>query len=154
MKDFRLLTLMVLTLWTVACSSLESSESNQPATSGGESPQTLSLIQQLNQQARQGATVDSLHGQDVADPFRQLETESEFTTRWIDAQTERTTAALEAWRNPGAAERLDELLSIGTVGGARLAGERLFYSKREGDREQPLLLVHRLQVCLCICRTI
>lgn len=98
-------------------------------------------MQALNARARQSAVTDTLHGLEIPDPYRGLETESEETRAWIDAQTARTNARLSEWGDPGAAARLDTLLSIGTIGEPQVAGERLFYTKREGDREQPALYV-------------
>ncbi len=96
-------------------------------------------MQRLNQIAREGAVTETLHGVTVADPYRSLEEESGATRAWIDAQTERSERALHGWTATGARERLDALLSIGVLGAPVVAGERLFYTKREGDREQPAL---------------
>lgn len=100
-----------------------------------------SELQRLNARARQGAVTETLHGVDIVDPYRSLESESDETRAWIEAQTTRTEQALGEWAVPGARERLDSLLSIGTIGGPVLAGNRLFYTKREGNREQPALYV-------------
>ena len=96
-------------------------------------------MQQLNHRAREEAVTDTLHGVSVADPYRALETDSPLTREWIEHQTDRTQQRLDAWRDPAAAERLDALLSIGVIGSPVVAGERVFYTKREGDREQPAL---------------
>ncbi|MGE0786243.1 MAG: prolyl oligopeptidase family protein [Sandaracinaceae bacterium] len=110
-------------------------------TSGGDSPNVeLSLVQRLNQGARSDTTY-TLHGVEIADPYRSLEEDGETTRAWIDAQTNRTRERLDAWTDPAAVDRLDALLSIGVVGAPRLAGNRVFYTKRDGDREQPALYV-------------
>lgn len=101
-----------------------------------------SSLQELNARAREGAVTETLHGVAVEDPYRALEEDSELTQEWIEAQTQRTTALLEEHRDPAAAERLDALLSIGSLGSPVVAGARIFYTKREGDREQPALYVH------------
>ncbi|MEM9191993.1 MAG: prolyl oligopeptidase family serine peptidase [Myxococcota bacterium] len=98
-------------------------------------------LERWNEVAREGAVSEEMHGVTVSDPYRSLEEESEGTTAWILAQTARSRARLDEWTDPQAAERLDELLSIGTIGQVRIAGERIFYTKRDGDREQPILLV-------------
>ncbi|MFK7987891.1 MAG: prolyl oligopeptidase family protein [Sandaracinaceae bacterium] len=85
---------------------------------------------------------ETLHGVEVADPYRALEEDSELTQAWVEAQTARSQAVLDDWRDPDAAQRLSALLSIGVLGGPRLHGSRIFYTKREGDREQPALYVH------------
>ncbi len=101
---------------------------------------TPAALHALNREAREaGATVDSLHGEDVDDPYRALETRGEVTERWIDAQSSRTEDALV----PGEAmqARLDAFLSIGTLGAIAVGGvpgePRVFFSRREGDRQQP-----------------
>lgn len=98
-------------------------------------------MQRLNARARQGAVTETLHGVEIVDAYRSLEADTEETRAWIEAQTARTDAALRAWTDASAAERLDALLSIGVIGGPVVAGDRLFYTKREGDREQPALYV-------------
>jgi len=99
----------------------------------------MSPIQQLNARAREGAVTDTIHGVEVHDPYRALEADSELTREWVQTQTERTEQLLDAHTDPNAAERLDELLSIGVIGGPVVAGDRTFYTKREGEREQPAL---------------
>ncbi|MEC7525173.1 MAG: prolyl oligopeptidase family serine peptidase [Myxococcota bacterium] len=108
-------------------------------TTGDERPEELSTLQQLNQRAREGAVTDTLHGVSVEDPYRALEEDSPLTREWIEAQTARTAERLSEWRDPAAAERLDALLSIGVIGAPVVAGRRIFYTKRDGDREQPAL---------------
>lgn len=111
---------------------------------GGEEPAAvaeLSALQRLNARARQGAVTDTLHGVEVPDPYRALEEDSALTREWMEAQTARAREALAEWADPQAAARLDALLSIGVIGGPVLARDRLFYTKREGDREQPALYV-------------
>ncbi len=112
-------------------------------TTGDEVPPSpaLSDIQELNALARAGAVTETLHGVEVADPFRSLEEDSEGTRAWIDAQTARSQALLDAHTDPEAAARLDALLSIGVIGSPVVAGARIFYTKREGDHEQPALFV-------------
>jgi prolyl oligopeptidase len=99
------------------------------------------LLDRLNAAARRGAVSETLHGVTVTDPYRSLETDSPETRAWITAQTERARGMLDEWTEPEAAARLDTLLSIGVIGGVHAAGETLFYTKREGDEEQPRLLV-------------
>jgi prolyl oligopeptidase len=99
------------------------------------------MLAELNRAARAGAVTDTLHGMRIEDPYRSLEEDTPATRAWIDAQTERTTQALTKIARPEAATRLDQLLSIGTINGPRLGGDRIFYLKREGDREQPALYV-------------
>ncbi|MCZ7686430.1 MAG: hypothetical protein M5U28_49805 [Sandaracinaceae bacterium] len=107
----------------------------QPSGGGEEpAPAELSALQRLNARARQGAVIDTVHGVEIPDPYRALEEDSELTREWMETQTARAQAALAEWADPQAAARLDALLSIGVIGSPVLAGDRLFYTKREGDR--------------------
>lgn len=115
---------------------------SHPTAASHVEPTEPSEVQTLNEAARRGAVTDTLHGVAIADPYRALETDTPETRAWIDAQTARSAAALQRWdHDPSARQRLDTLLSIGTLGGPVVAGDRLFYTKREGDREQPALYV-------------
>lgn len=131
---------LLLALATLAACGGPTPPAGEPTTGGGEGAGTeMSLVQRLNARARQGAVTETLHGVEIADPYRALEEESPLTNEWIEQQTTRTASALTEWRDPNAAERLDQLLSIGVIGAPALAGERIFYTKREGEREQPAL---------------
>lgn len=123
----------------VGCGSAQTPAEPEGGGGGDEAPEQSDL-QALNARARTDLTYE-LHGVEIADPYRSLEEDSELTREWIEAQTTRTAERLEGWTDPQAAERLDELLSIGVIGGPSVAGERIFYTKRDGDREQPALYV-------------
>jgi len=89
-----------------------------------------------------GAEVETMHGYRIADPYRHFETD-EGADPWIAEQHEVTEAYLRASgvaREP-IEKRLDELSRIGSLGRLRLAGDRIFYVKRQGDEEQPSLYV-------------
>ena len=90
---------------------------------------------------RREDVVDTIHGVAVADPYRWLEDgESEETRSWTAAQNALTEQALNA--APGRAvleARLRDLLSVGTVDSPAVRGRRLFYLKREGEQNQPVL---------------
>jgi prolyl oligopeptidase len=75
----------------------------------------------------------------VHDPYRALEEDGPTARAWIDAHNERTRDALAASHSPETAARLKELLSIGYIDSVALGGERVFVTKREGDREQAAL---------------
>lgn len=94
-------------------------------------------IHALNESARTAGTQDTLHGVVVVDPYRTLERESEFTSRWIAAQNQRTEERIQP--STAAIARLDTLLSIGSISRVTLGGEVVFYSRREGEEEQPTL---------------
>jgi prolyl oligopeptidase len=85
--------------------------------------------------------VDTLHGVDVRDPYRWLENgDSEEVQCWTEAQNALTKAVVD--RYPGRdrlRERLTELLSIGTITAPDVRKRRLFYQRREGSQNQPIL---------------
>ncbi|HWV38932.1 MAG TPA: hypothetical protein VN033_10710, partial [Vulgatibacter sp.] len=88
-----------------------------------------------------GAT-ERLHGYEIGDPFRALETD-DGAADWIAAQELKAEAYFDAL--PGDAQamakRLDELSRIGGVVGVKTAGGKTFYVKRTGDLEQGILYV-------------
>ena len=99
------------------------------------------MLARINEAARGGGVVDTLHGVDVADPYRSLERDSEETRAWIDAQSDRTERFVGEWADAAMRERIDQLLSIGVISQPSVGGDRVFYMKREGERERPALFV-------------
>src|SRR5213594_3812539 len=87
--------------------------------------------------------VDDVHGVEIADPYRWLEDgSSEEVRRWVESQSAYTRGLLEA--RPGrdaARRRLAKLLSIGTLTAPTPKGGRYFYTRREGEQNQPILYV-------------
>ncbi len=122
-------------LWILvgACSGTQTTETEVPSTD------PHAALHAINQEARAGGVVETLHGVEVRDPYRSLETESDLTTRWVEQQTSATRAALPV--TDEARARMRTLLGIGSLGSVVGAGERVFFQRREGDREQPLYLV-------------
>lgn len=86
--------------------------------------------------------VERLHGYQIEDPFRALETD-DGAASWIAAQEAKTDAWFGGLHGDDAAmtKRLDELSRIGGVSGVKTAGGRTFYVKRTGDQEQGILYV-------------
>ena len=84
-----------------------------------------------------------LHGTEVHDPYRWLEDgDSEETAAWVAAQNARSRAVLDALPQRGPLhQRLLELLQIGVVGSPAVAGDRVFHLQREGDADQPVLVL-------------
>lgn len=121
-------------LFAMACGGAPSPRQEQ-------SPEEIAL-RRLNEEARQGAVVEELHGVRVADPYRRLEEDSEFTTRWVSAQNARTEGAFV--EDAGRQARLEQLFAIGSIGDVQVAGERVFFEIREGEREQPVLMLQQL----------
>ena len=97
---------------------------------------------------RRDSVVENLFGHSVADPYRWLENgESEEVRRWTEEQNALTRRVLDRVRDREKLhDRLSELLSIGTLGTPVVrrvsAGKlRYFYTRREGDQNQPILYV-------------
>jgi prolyl oligopeptidase len=92
---------------------------------------------------RRDDVVDVLHGIEVADPFRWLESSDDPETRgWVDRQNDRTRGVLEAL--PGRVElhrRLSALLRAGSSVACSVAGERVFSLERWGRHDQAVLVV-------------
>ncbi len=102
---------------------------------------TGSPLAALNASVAESGVVETLHGVEVADPFRALEEESAQTDAWVDAQNAAAEAYFEAHADPARAQRLHDLLSIGYYGGIAQRGERLFVEKREGEIDHAVLFV-------------
>jgi prolyl oligopeptidase len=102
----------------------------------------LATLRALNAAARRrGAVTETLHGVEVPDPYRALERDDAETRAWIDAQTDHARAALAGAADPERRARLERLLSIGALGGVAVCGDRVFFTRRDGGREQPALYV-------------
>ncbi len=87
-------------------------------------------------------TVDVLHGVEVPDPYRWLETESPETDAWVAAQNERTSAVLDALPDrPRLHASLTRLLRSGSSVACRVAGTRVFSLERWGNHDQAVLVV-------------
>jgi len=86
-------------------------------------------------------TVETIHGQKVEDPYRWLENAgSEETRLWVEKQNNYARSILDSL--PGRNEiktRLEQLLSIGQIGTPQIYRGQLFYTKREGKENQPIL---------------
>jgi len=86
---------------------------------------------------------DTLHGVEVADPYRWLEAvESAEVHEWVTAQNALTREHLDKFAGREAIRsRLEELLSVGSITTPAVCGRRYFYSRREGKQNQPVLYV-------------
>ena len=88
---------------------------------------------------------EMLHGVAVADPYRWLEDESSPETQsWVRKQSAYSRSVLDAL--PGRArirQRLTEVLGTGSVTRPEEAAGRYFYSKKQGDQNQPVLYVRK-----------
>lgn len=89
---------------------------------------------------RREPLVETLHGVQVADPYRWLETLSPETRAWMAAQDSFARARLAAL--PGRAqllERLKQLAYLDTLGVPLRRGDRLFFHRAPADREKSIL---------------
>ena len=86
---------------------------------------------------------ENLHGVAVADPYRWLETgDAPETRRWIEAQSAYGRAYLDGLPEREAIrERMATILAAGSISAPVESGGRYFYSRREGDRNQPVVYV-------------
>lgn len=84
---------------------------------------------------------ETLHGEEIIDPYRWLEDQQSPETRaWIDAQNEYSHSLLDplSVRDP-IAYRLAKLTPATDVSLLKIRGDRYFVSKREGDAELPAI---------------
>ena len=86
---------------------------------------------------------ENLHGVTVQDPFRWLEEGGAPETRqWIAAQSAYGRNYLDGLPTREAIrERMAEILGSGSVSTPDEAGGRYFYSRRDGDQDQPVVYV-------------
>jgi prolyl oligopeptidase len=93
--------------------------------------------------ARVDSAEEVLHGHKITDRYRWLEdTESPETKAFVRDQLAYTRSVLDPL--PGRDkihQRLTELLTIGTIGTPQLGGKYIFYIRREGTQNQPVLYV-------------
>src|SRR6476646_1524859 len=87
-------------------------------------------------ETRQEPVSDTLHSRTIEDPFRWLEAgDSPEVAAWTQAQNAYTEAMLS--QAPGRAalsRRLAQMLEIGTVQAPETAGNRYFYTRRDGTQ--------------------
>jgi len=95
---------------------------------------------------RMQVITEVLHGVAVEDPHRWLEDEGSPEVRsWVEAQNTATREALDTFGGRAAIRsRLERYLAIGTISAPVLRGGRLFYSRREGKVNQPILYVRNV----------
>jgi prolyl oligopeptidase len=90
-----------------------------------------------------GDVVDTLHGHKIPDPYRWLEdANSADSQEYVRQEMAYTRSILDPLPGRDAIhERLSQLLSIGTMGTPQVAGPYFLYTRREGNQNQPVLLV-------------
>jgi prolyl oligopeptidase len=92
-------------------------------------------------QSRPTDLVETLHGEEIADPYRWLENGDAPETRdWTQRQNALTESYLSAIpARASIRRRLEQLLSIGVLGAPDPVRGRYFYIRREGNQNQPVL---------------
>lgn len=93
--------------------------------------------------AKADTVEETIHGHKIPDPYRWLEnTESADAQQYVREQLAYTRSILDPLpRRDNIHQRLTELLSIGTIGTPQLGGKFVFYIRREGAQNQPVLYV-------------
>ena len=86
---------------------------------------------------------DTYHGAEVVDPYRWLEDASDPEVRaWASAQTALTRSVIDADPDrPALVERLKTLYDYQTTSVPIVRGERYFFTRREGLKNQPVVYV-------------
>jgi len=88
---------------------------------------------------------ETLHGEEVVDPYRwleALEAESSEVREWTTAQNDHTRGVLDALPCRSALEkRLSELMTVDWIGAPVQRGTRLFHARRAGNQNQPVLVL-------------
>lgn len=93
--------------------------------------------------ARVEPVIETLHGRQIADPYRWLENaESAETKRFVSEQNAYTRSVLEKIPERHALrKRIEKLLTIGRVASPRIGGDKYFYERRDGRQNQPVVYV-------------
>jgi len=93
--------------------------------------------------SRREELIETLHGKQIADPFRWLEDgKSAETQAWVEAQNAFTRSLLDEIPSRSAiAARLGELLAIGDVSAPSPRRGQYFFLRREGDENHSVLFV-------------
>ncbi|TWT78188.1 Prolyl endopeptidase precursor [Posidoniimonas polymericola] len=108
-------------------------------------PQAPSVPPLAYPESRTVDQVDTLHGQEVADPYRWLEEDvrvSDEVAAWVKAQQQLTERYLDDLPELDAIkERLTSLWNFERYGAPRKVGERYLYSKNDGLQNQAVLYI-------------
>ncbi len=86
---------------------------------------------------------DTVQGHKIIDPYRYLENPNDPDTKlYVERELRYTRSILDPLPGRGKINvRLSQLLEIGTVGAPQMGGHYYFYTRREGDQNQPILYV-------------
>jgi prolyl oligopeptidase len=93
--------------------------------------------------AKSESVTDTVQGHQIVDPYRYMEDASNpDTQQYVQEQLAYTRSVLD--KLPGRdtiQARLEQLLTIGTIGAPQMGGNYYFYTRREGHQNQPVLYV-------------
>jgi len=93
--------------------------------------------------AKSEPITDTVQGHKIVDPYRYMEDASNPDTQaYVQQQLAYTRSVLD--KLPGRDKiqaRLEQLLTIGTIGAPQMGGNYYFYTRREGHQNQPVLYV-------------
>ena len=86
---------------------------------------------------------ETFYGHKIIDPYRWLENaKSPETQKWLSEELAYTRSILDSLPDRDELhQRLEKLLSTGTISAPQIGGKYYFYTKREGTQNQPVLLV-------------
>ena len=96
---------------------------------------------------KENVVKEMIHGVEISDPYRWLEGDekgmaTEETRKWTQEQNKRTRDVLD--HLPGREKlekRLAEVMQMRAIRAPEMAGNRYFYTKREGTQNQAVLFV-------------
>jgi len=103
-------------------------------------------------ETRREPVVEEIHGVEIMDPYRWLEGDNsdpesmgamtQTVAEWTDAQNAYTRRVLDNLPGRERLEsRLRELMEVGSISAPGMAGNRYFYTEREGDQAQAIVYV-------------
>jgi prolyl oligopeptidase len=94
-------------------------------------------------ETRESPVTDVYHGVEVVDPYRWLEETNDPAVRaWAEAQTRLTRSILDKDPlRPALVETLRKLHDFQTTGAPTVRGQRYFFTRREGLKNQPIVYV-------------
>jgi prolyl oligopeptidase len=154
MNASRTLGLVLCAGLLVGACSHEKKASTQAEMKGGDATASAGAVSTTYKapETRIEAVKDNVHGTEIIDNYRWLEGDNsdaahmgkmtDEVAAWTDAQNKYTRDVLD--NLPGRKEledRLRPLMEVGSVSAPQMCANRYFYSKREGNQNQPLIYV-------------
>lgn len=118
-----------MAVWAEDASNSESSD----ATASSSSPPKTKVV----------PVEDSVHGRNIVDKYRWLEDSKDPEVQaWVGQELAYTRSILDVLTGrPQIEKRLEQLLTIGSIGVPQVGGNYYFFTRREGMQNQPVLYV-------------